>query len=1035
MFKMILYKSTLFFLFSVIIFCKPLQAQVDEPQKVLPKQSLDVNLLDEECEASPRLDVLPPPGLPMDKMVFCDNELVGSVSSAKIFINNEVSDVKSKLLQVYESTASYNLNQKRMSCKKGGELLQNIGWKRAVGIACKLKNGGWPHILLLLPRGEKLFIAEGSPSLLPTLISAVYPKRKEEFTKTVYSDMLKQIYGGEVPLASSSDLKNFDSIVINARTANTQGRYKDSEDLFRKALDLQSKLLNKNDISIAETLMDLALNVSNQGNDEEALALFRRAEPIIQVSPLDSDRARFISYQGYHAANFKKYEEALQFASGAVSAWRKIASGPNLNFDSLFGEPSDSDPRAFDKGELALALNLQANMALRVEQLGLAQAAAAEALQILNDTKGLPKWWKSDVLLTLGKISSAQGRLSASEKFLNAALAVKGIATGDGPQLLPIRIALATAYQVEGMNTSSIITYRQIFKKINSFAIGTKANLSKEDIIPFALAITNHAQTLQNNIEKQGLFNEAFDAFQLLRPSVVEQTVNRTTARLAIDNAELRELIEKIQVAERDRDAANIELSYETALPDDQRSKIIEDKLILRKKVAFVRILKTNKELNDKFPEYSNLIKPKLLDTIEFRERLTSTEGVISFIIGKKVSFIQLIRRDGIYLGQIKEGEDSISESVEELRKALIIKGGYVSDFDLALSHSLYKRLFKSIDNKLSDLNHLIVIPSGPLASLPFSLLVEKKPSENTKYSNASWLIQRVAISHSPSLTSFYAQRTISPSKRPSKNLLAFGNPDLKGQSIDGTNKKNDSDRQDPAVSALATSCRKAGPASAELIRSLSPLPETEKELSIVSKVLNHDRSKLQFFSKESATEKIFRDQNLSDYKVIYFATHGLLPGELKCQSEPGLVLTPPIKPTERENDGLLEASEIASLKINAEIVVLSACNTAGSGGKFGGDALSGLAEAFFFAGARTLVVSHWQVPSKATADLMSEMFKSLGPKLKTGSALSLRDAQKKLISNEITAHPFFWGAFVIVGDGVDESWLPIPRENQNNIK
>jgi CHAT domain-containing protein len=199
--------------------------------------------------------------------------------------------------------------------------------------------------------------------------------------------------------------------------------------------------------------------------------------------------------------------------------------------------------------------------------------------------------------------------------------------------------------------------------------------------------------------------------------------------------------------------------------------------------------------------------------------------------------------------------------------------------------------------------------------------------------------------------------------------------------------------------------------------------------LKTVGKILSTIDSPALVYSKDSATEANLRDQDLDDYRVLYFATHGLLPGELKCQTEPGLVMTPPLKTESRENDGLLEASEIASLRINADIVVLSACNTAGSGGKFGGDALSGLAEAFFYAGARSLVVSHWQVPSKATANLMSAMFESLGPNLKTGAALSLRDAQKSLIGFEKTAHPFFWAAFVVVGDGIDESWLPLPRE------
>ena len=159
------------------------------------------------------------------------------------------------------------------------------------------------------------------------------------------------------------------------------------------------------------------------------------------------------------------------------------------------------------------------------------------------------------------------------------------------------------------------------------------------------------------------------------------------------------------------------------------------------------------------------------------------------------------------------------------------------------------------------------------------------------------------------------------------------------------------------------------------------------------------------------------------DYRILYFATHGLLPGELKCQAEPGLVLTPPVQqPASRLQDGLLEASEIAGLKLNADLVVLSACNTAGGAGKFGGEALSGLAESFFFAGARSLVVSHWQVPSAATAQLMSALFATLGPELKGGVSVALQAAQAKLIAQQQTAHPFFWAAFVVVGDGMAAS-------------
>ena len=155
---------------------------------------------------------------------------------------------------------------------------------------------------------------------------------------------------------------------------------------------------------------------------------------------------------------------------------------------------------------------------------------------------------------------------------------------------------------------------------------------------------------------------------------------------------------------------------------------------------------------------------------------------------------------------------------------------------------------------------------------------------------------------------------------------------------------------------------------------------------------------------------------------MIYFATHGLLPGELKCQSEPGLVLTPPGQAAkDKFEDGVLDASEISQFKLNANLVVLSACNTAGGGGKFGGDSLTGLVEAFFYAGAQNLLVSHWSVPSTATMQLMTQVFANLGSNFSNGSAASLQKAQQQMVQNSLTAHPVFWGAFVLIGDGAVE--------------
>jgi CHAT domain-containing protein len=147
-----------------------------------------------------------------------------------------------------------------------------------------------------------------------------------------------------------------------------------------------------------------------------------------------------------------------------------------------------------------------------------------------------------------------------------------------------------------------------------------------------------------------------------------------------------------------------------------------------------------------------------------------------------------------------------------------------------------------------------------------------------------------------------------------------------------------------------------------------------------------------------------------------------LLPGELRCQAEPGLALSPPSPQTsDKADDGLLDAGEIAGLSLNADLIVLSACNTAEGGGgadRYGGEALSGLAEAFFYAGAHSLLASHWEVPSKATVQLMTGLFERVGHGASADVAEALRQSQLALLDQPATAHPFFWGAFVLIGDG-----------------
>jgi CHAT domain-containing protein len=157
----------------------------------------------------------------------------------------------------------------------------------------------------------------------------------------------------------------------------------------------------------------------------------------------------------------------------------------------------------------------------------------------------------------------------------------------------------------------------------------------------------------------------------------------------------------------------------------------------------------------------------------------------------------------------------------------------------------------------------------------------------------------------------------------------------------------------------------------------------------------------------------------LTNYQIVYFATHGLIAGDIKDMAEPSLVLSIPAQPTDLD-DGLLTASEVAQLHLNADWVVLSACNTI-AGDKPGAEALSGLARSFFYAGARALLVSHWAVDSRAAAALTTSTFDILAKTPTLGRAKALRSAMLSYLnasSEPQNAYPAFWGPFEIVGEG-----------------
>ena len=478
------------------------------------------------------------------------------------------------------------------------------------------------------------------------------------------------------------------------------------------------------------------------------------------------------------------------------------------------------------------------------------------------------------------------------------------------------------------------------------------------------------------------------------------------------------------------------------------------------------RIGATDALLGTRFPEYASLANPEPLSIAETQALLKADEALFLVVFGDEQGFAWAVTREGVQWQSIPIGTNALAEKVQTLRCGLDasnwsdparrerckqLTGRTVSDsdplpFDLAKAHDLYATLLGPFESLLRG-KRLLIVPSGPLTTLPFEVLVTERPptaipSDPTAYERAAWLTRRHAIAMLPSVASLRALRRFARASRATSRYAGFGNPLLFGP--DGNDRSATLKQACPTdlssgatrVAARATpdariaKLVRGGLANVDMLRRASPLPETTDELCTVARALGAFESDLHLGAKatEAAVMALSASGALARYRIIHFATHGLLAGETEdvaqALAEPALLLTPPDVATERD-DGLLTASEVTRLKLDADWVVLSACNTAGGGEKGDAEALSGLARAFFYAGARALLVSHWYVDSDAAVKLTTKAFAAMKADPSIGRSEAMRLAVLAVMGDRSrpahwtpAAHPAVWAPFVVVGEG-----------------
>jgi CHAT domain-containing protein/Tfp pilus assembly protein PilF len=813
-----------------------------------------------------------------------------------------------------------------------------------------------------------------------------------------------------------------------------QGRYEEALRAYDRALAITEKALGSEHVAVARILNNLSLVHRHQGRYEEALNANRRALSILAMA-LGSEhpdvgialrnRGNIYKEQGRTDEALKEYQSALAIEEKALGPDHPEVAGTLNNLAVVY--------RAQGRYEEALkayerALTIEENV------LGPDHPEVAGTLNNLAVLHLLQRDW-----------ARAHDFWQRSTQILEHRTALGAPGLGQ----VPTAKGKSEAARFGG-------EFRGLIKAVwRSPGQGRSAELTSAMFLKAQWAAASEAAEALAQMAVRGAKGDP-----KLAPLVRER----------------QDLLAEWQKRDEARTAA-------ASIRPDRRNKAAEAENVARIGAIEASISEIDKMLKDQFPDYAALANVAVASIAEVQAVLRDDEALLMFLDTDDSfkplpdeTFIWVVTKSDARWVRSDLGMPALTREVSALRCGLdregawfnqdgsgnphctdLLKVAYTDEyekltkplpFDLNRAHTFYKALFGQIEDLIKD-KHLLIVPSGPLTQLPFQVLITEEPKVALPdafagYRDAAWLVRKHAITVLPAVSSLKALRELAKQSHASEPFIGFGNPLLDG----------DPDaEQDPSVKFnIATAAKQArekhcdptlGQRVAALfgfnrgtramtrgvdrlvdvedIRRQMPLPETADELCAVAHDLGVDPATHLYLGARATEAKVkqLSDNNeLQTYKIVAFATHGAVAGDIS-ESEPGLILTPPKEATEND-DGYLSAPEIAGLKLDADWAILSACNTA-AGGARSAEALSGLARAFFYAGARALLVSHWEVNSYASVKLITQAVDELKSDRTIGRAEALRRSMLKLMAKTdygIEGHPAFWAPFVVVGEG-----------------
>lgn len=817
------------------------------------------------------------------------------------------------------------------------------------------------------------------------------------------------------PIEHSMALTSYGVILIR------NGEFAKGKPFIERALLVQEGSLGSSHPIVARTLDHLADVEMKMGHPEQALSLAKRAMKI-REDRLGSDHPEtsaslhtlggLVWKQGDLNAAAGYFQRALTITEDTVGSEHPVVAANLLSLGEIHRQMGHLDTaqemfqRALRIQEVTLGPNHNdVTVTLtRLSWVAMGQKDDARALALLERAKGIRESMLGEnhpdmalLVNDLARVNHRMGKLDRARSYYERA---REIYLEMGRLNQDVDDAMASQLHKRG-----------------------KASLQD-----YALLLAHLSQAQSEQAGDPSVVTDGFLVAEQARGYLVQAAVSKAMARLQARQSSDVELAKRIDDLRRRRQSLwdTLHGLYgHASLDANQKDRVASVK---RDVLEVQRLLHEGLEqLETSFPQYADLAFPKPLGLDAIQELLGPHEALVSFYCWDRMLQLWLVRPGRPPLGlSVGIPKSSIVKLVGKVRDSV---SSPKAVFDVQAALQLYRWLFQPLEPHLSEVDNLIIIPDDALLPLPFAALItndagpefrdlaqrvasgQPLPHDRLQtFLEMPWLIQRFPLTVIPSASAFKLLREArSSSSADGDRFIGFGDPlfsgsgKLRGGKIPELHK---------------------GRVAYERLRMMNALPGTKHELLAIARTLDVDPV-TNVFLQERATEtqvrQLLDSGRLGTAQILSFATHGLLSGQLSGLVEPALVLTVPDSPTPQD-DGLLTMGEILEFPLpQVDWVILSACNTAGGDGS--GQGLTGLARAFFFSGAKSLLVSHWSVDDQATQALMTEVFSLFGTDSSLSKSRALQQGMLAVMArgnsdaHAYFSHPYAWAPFFLVGE------------------